>query len=172
MEPGVKGRLHWNGMSAPLVPSPLDYIGPREFAFHPPIGKIKPNLWRIRARLWSEVEIVNHATGIAIWIPWQYIGAVGENSDGLLIVGLNKELDFRGGRIQPRFSRVIEMPASRSEEWKPRCEVHRPPGPAPVIGIRVEPRGDSPMNKALITFGISALLVSLLAAIVSVFTRN
>ena len=80
-------------MSAPLVPSPLDYIGRRRFAFYPPIKNFEPNEWMLGTGSWTEVQIVNSRTGIEIWIPRQYIGAVSESSGVLLIVGLRKELE-------------------------------------------------------------------------------
>jgi hypothetical protein len=159
-------------VSAPLVPSPLDYIGLRRFAFYPPIKNVQPNEWVLGAGSWSEVQIVNSQTGAEIWIPRQYIGAVSETHDPVLIVGLVKELEYRAGTLEPRVKRIIEMP--QAVEKGPTVSKDSPPrpsGPAPVIGIRVENREDSPMNKALVTLGIGAIVVSLLGALLSVFAR-
>ncbi len=159
-------------MSAPLVPSPLDYIGFRRFAFYPPIKNVQPNEWVLGAGSWSEVQIVNSQTGAGIWIPRQYIGAVSETYDPVLIVGLVKELEYRAGALEPRVKRVIQMP--QNVEKRPRLTEDpssRPSGPAPVIGIRIENREDSPMNKALVTLGIGAIVVSLLGAFLSVLAR-
>lgn len=159
-------------MSAPLVPSPLDYIGRRRFAFHPPIKNVQPNEWVLGLGSWSEVQIVNSQTGAEIWIPRQYIGAVSETYDPVLVVGLVKELQYRAGALEPRVKRVIPMP--QNVEKRPRLggdDPSRPPGPADVIGIRVEDREDSPMNKALIALGVGAIVVSLLGAFLSVFAR-
>jgi hypothetical protein len=47
----------------------------------------------------------------------------------------------------------------------------RPPGPAPVIGIRVENREDSPMSRALVVLAVAALIVALVAAVLALFRR-
>lgn len=160
-------------MSAPLVPSPLDYIGPRRFAFYPAIKNAGPNEWLLGKSSWAEVQVVNGHTGAKIWIPRQCIGAVSDSHDGLLIVGLTKELEYRAGALGPRFKHVIEMPAHI--EPPPRFRVQqsdaRPPGPAPVVGIRVEDRDDSPMSRAIVTLGVAALIVALIAAVLAVFRR-
>jgi hypothetical protein len=160
-------------MSAPLVPSPLDYIGRRRFAFYPAIRNIQPNEWVLGTGSWSEVQVVNSQTGAEIWIPRQYIGAVSETHDPVLVVGLIKELEYRAGALEPRVKRVIEMPqvGEKRPVLTDPSDSLRPSGPAPVIGIRVENRDDSPMNRALILLGVGAIVVSLLAALLSVLAR-
>ena len=155
-------------MSAPLVPSPLDYVGRRRFAFYPPIKNIQPNDWVLGAGSWSEVQVVNSRTGCEVWIPRPYIGAVSETHDSVLIVGLTKDLEYRAGTLGPRIKRVIEMPRVLQET----PEVSgRQPGPAPVIGIRLEHRDDSRVSKAVATLGIGVLVISLLSALISAMAR-
>lgn len=158
-------------ISEPLSPSPLDCIGLRRFAFYPPIRNLDPNEWTLGAGSWTEVQVVNASTGTEIWIPRQYIGAVSASSGSALIVGLRKELEYRAGTLEPRFKRVIEMPhkADDAMNWKD-CDERRSAGPAPVIGIRVENRENSPMNNALLALGIASIL-SFLAFAISVLTR-
>ena len=159
-------------MSAPLVPSPLDYIGPRRFAFYPPIRNAEPNEWLLGKGSWTEVQVVNAQTGAKIWIPRQAIGAVSDSHDGILIVGLTKELEYSAGALGPRFKRVIEMPRDITLPQRPRIQPDtRPPGPAPVIGIRVENREDSPMSRAIVALAIAAIIVALIAAVLAVFRR-
>ena len=159
-------------MSAPLVPSPLDYIGPRRFAFYPAIKNAEPNEWLLGKGSWSEVQVVNAHTGGRMWIPRQCVGAVCDSQEGILIVGLTKELEFRAGALGPRFKHVIEMPRDSKTQPRPRIQPDpRPPGPAPVIGIRVEHREDSPMSRAIVTLGVAAIIVSLVAAVLAVFRR-
>ncbi len=159
-------------MSAPLVPSPLDYIGPRRFAFYPAIKNAEPNEWLLGKGSWSEVQVVNAHTGGRMWIPRQCVGAVCDSHEGILIVGLTKELEFRAGALGPRFKRVIEMPRDSKTQPRPWVQPHpRPPGPAPVIGIRVEHREDSPMSRAIVTLAVAAIIVSLVAAVLAVFRR-
>ncbi len=116
--------------------------------------------------------MVNAATGGELWIPRQYVGAVSDTHGPLLIVGLTKELEYRAGALAPRVKRIIEMPRAEGEtESTPVHNPRRFSGPAPVIGIRVENREDSSMNKALVTLGIGALVMSLLAALISTLAR-
>lgn len=158
-------------ISEPLAPSPLDCIGLRRFAFYPSIRDFEPNEWTLGAGSWTEVQVVNSRTGTEIWIPRQYIGAVSESNGPVPIVGLRKELEYRAGKLSPRFKRVIEMP--QQGDVAPNTgltEQRRAPGPAPIIGIRVENRENSPMNNALLALGI-AFIISFLALAVSVVTR-
>ncbi len=159
-------------MSAPFVPSPLDYIGLRRFAFYPAVKNVEPNEWLLGTGSWTEVQVVNACTGTEAWIPRRCIGAVSDGHDGLLLVGLTKELEYRGGSLGPRVKRVIEMPQDTSP--RPRfafAPEPRPPGPAPVIGIRIEESDDSRMTRAIVTLAAAALIVALVAAVLAVFRR-
>ena len=159
-------------MSAPLVPSPLDYIGRRRFAFYPAIKDIEPNEWLLGTGTRSEVQVVNSSTGGEIWVPRQYIGAVSESGGPIVIVGLTKELKYRDGNLEPRVKRVIEMPQTVPETPKFKLFSARRAGPAHVVGIRIENKEDSPKNRVLATIGIGALLASLLGTLISVFART
>lgn len=158
-------------MSAPLVPSPLDYVGRRRFAFYPPVKNADPNEWLLGTGSWSEVQVVNARTGHEIWIPRQYVGGVSGSSAGPLVVELKKELEFRSGALEARVRRVIEMPnATRKAEAAAKTTA-RSSGPAPVVGIRLEDRAESTMSKAIVTLGIGALGVWLLAVLLSALAR-
>jgi len=154
-------------MSAPLVPSPLDYIGRGRFAFYPPIRLAGPNSWILGAGSWSEVQVINAQTGREIWVPRQYIGAVGDNRDAL-VVGLTQQLDFRAGEILPRANRrVIEMPLPAAAKGDPPIKFHHA-GPAHIIGIRLEKQPRSTFQKAPFRVGVCVLfVVGLLALFVS-----
>ena len=157
-------------MSARLVPSPLDYVGRRRFTFYPPIKNALPNEWMLGVRSWAEVQVVNPASGRELWVPHQYIGAVSESGE-LLVVGLTTELELRQGLIEPRRKRIIEMPHTTAKAEAPDESSARNAGPATVVGIRLEDRAESTMSKAIVMLGVSALLISLLAALLSVFNR-
>jgi hypothetical protein len=153
-------------MSAPLLPSPLDYVGRRKFVFYPPIAHPDPNEWMLGTGSRSQVQVVNACTGREIWISRQYIGAVSETSSPLLIVGLTKSLRFREGTVEPRVKRVIEMPpAPRSQPENRFGSSPRNSAPASVTAIRLEPRSDSALNKAMIVTFVSAVVVALVAAV-------
>ncbi len=156
-------------MSAPLVPSPLDYIGRRRFAFYPAIAHSDPNEWLLGTGSRTEVQVINAQTGQEVWISRQYIGAVSETADLFLVVGLKQTLRCRSGSAEPSVKRVIEMPATRSDLPRaPRIERVAPRlSPAPVVGIRLEQRSESALNKALFTTCIGALVVILVAALIT-----
>ncbi len=154
-------------MSAPLLPSPLDYVGRRRFAFYPPIAHPDPNEWLVGGGSHAEIQVVNARTGHEIWISRQYIGAVSETSSPLLVVGLTKALTFREGAVEPKVKRVIEMPVSAAtgEGSLPKASLRS--HPAPVIEIRLESKSDSALNKAMISTCIGAIVVALLAALIA-----
>ncbi|MDQ2711967.1 MAG: hypothetical protein M3Y24_06990 [Acidobacteriota bacterium] len=154
-------------MSAPPVPSPLDYVGYRRFAFYPPIVHPDPNDWRVGSSSRSAVQVVNVQTGSELWISRQYIGAVSE-TDSSLIVGLTKALDARAGTIEPRVKRVIEMPSISSASNR-LTERNASGGSlrAPVIQIRLESPGHSVLNKALVITCAAAIVLALLAALIT-----
>jgi hypothetical protein len=151
-------RYTWE-MAAPFVPSPLDCIGRKRFAFYPPIENGGPNVWLLGAGSRSEVQAVNAQTGTEIWIARQYIGAVCDHTS-VLTVGLRKALEFREGVLQPRVKRVIEMPQAASD----RFQVRREQGPAAVVAIRLDDGKKSSINKAVVGVAIASLLAALLAA--------
>ena len=157
-------------MSAPLVPSPLDYVGRRRFAFYPPVKNAGPNEWLLGTGSWSDVQVVNARTGHELWVPRQYVGGV-SSASGLLIVELKKELEFRSGMLEPRVNRVIEMPSAAKKAEPAAKTAARTSGPAPVVGIRLEDRAESTMSKAIVTLGIGALGIWLLAVLLSALAR-
>jgi len=150
-------------MSAPLVPSPLDYIGRKSFAFYPPVRQAGPNSWILGASSWSEVQVINAQTGGELWIPRPFIGAVSDNYDSL-VVGLTQQVELRKGKIVPHTSRrVIQMPVRRDQPF-----VHHRPGPAHVIGIRLEKAQPTTFQKAPFRVCVCVLFVAgLLALVVS-----
>ncbi|MGH9694584.1 MAG: hypothetical protein ACRD5Z_10605 [Bryobacteraceae bacterium] len=155
-------------MSAPLVPSPLDYIGARRFAFYPAIKNADPNEWVLGTGSRSEVQVINAQTGREIWVPRQHIGAVSDAGHSLLTVGLRKPLDLRSGSLEPRVKRVIEMPREDSDQ----CAWRSPsPHPAPVIAIRLDDSRKSTASKAIVGLAIGSLLACLLASLIATAAR-
>jgi hypothetical protein len=156
-------------MSAPLVPSPLDYIGRRHFALYPAIRNTTPNVWMLGTGSWSEVQFVNAKTGSEIWVPRVYIGAVSESVDSL-VVGLTQDLELRGDEVAPRGRRVIEMPLHPHLPVKRHFAVEHT-GPAPVIGIRLERPEPSTFHKTPFRLGIFVLFVAGLLALIAAASR-
>jgi hypothetical protein len=146
-------------MAAPFVPSPLDCIGRKRFAFYPSIEKGGPNEWLLGTSSRSEIQAVNAQTGTEIWIARQYIGAVSDHTD-VLTVGLRKTLEMHNGAVQPCVKRVIEMPQVAGHG----LEIRRQQGPAAVVAIRLEDGRKSPVNKAVVAVAIASLVAALMMA--------
>jgi hypothetical protein len=157
-------------MSAPLVPSPLDYIGRRRFAFYPAIKNASPNEWHIGGGSWSEVQVVNAHNNLELWVPRQFIGAVSEPDESLPVVGLRRELEFHHGLVEPRSRGIIEMPVSQAPRFGLGIESEeerKQAGPASVVDIRLSERSDSSLNRAVATLAIGAIVVCLLSALLA-----
>jgi hypothetical protein len=124
-------------MAIPPIPPPLESLGNRPFSFYPAILNIEHNEWLYRKATWSEVLVTNAKTGEDLWIPRRFLGELSRIDDPVVIVGLNKELEYRGGAVWPYQRRVIQMPLAVNDE--PRAATVAPRSePAAVIGIRVE----------------------------------
>src|SRR5689334_11438735 len=123
-------------MSSPGNPASLDHLSTRPFSFYPAIIGIEHNEWLFRKAAWAEILVVNCKSGNEVWIPRRYVGEVSKVDDAVLIVGLTKELEFKGGAVWPYQQRVIEMPVAVGAG--PRSTVaEQPATPPPTIaGMR------------------------------------
>ncbi len=120
-------------MSAPLVPSPLDYLGRRKFVLYPAIANAGPNEWLRGRSSWSETQLVNAVTGHELWVPWQYICGVSDRAGLELVVELKEDLEFRDGNVSaPRQARDHHAGTAKDSASRER----RRGGPGPVIGIK------------------------------------
>ena len=148
------------------MPSPLDCIGRKRFAFYPHIQDADPNSWLLGASSWGEVQVINAQTGRDFWIPRQYVGAVSDSHDSL-VVGLTQQLDFRNGEVfRHSHPKVIEMPLLKH----PSASVQRSV-PANVVAIRLEQKRLSTFQKAPFRVGVALLFVTGLLALVESASR-
>jgi hypothetical protein len=99
-------------MSAPPIPPSLDQMSRRAFSFFPPILNVEHNEWRLRKTTWSEILVVNAKSDLEVWIPRRLLGEVSSIDEPMMIVGLNKELEYKAGAVWPHERRVLEMPAA------------------------------------------------------------
>ena len=149
-------------MASPPIPPQLDHLVTRPFSFYPPIVGIEHNEWLFRKASWSEIMVLNCKSSSEIWISRRYIGEVSRVDDPVLIVGLIRELEYKGGMVIPFQRRVIEMPlavgggaqvaAGRSE-------------PAPIVGIRVS----SPTDRRIIKLICGAVIAAIVLATFAVY---
>jgi hypothetical protein len=124
--------------SPPIVPSLL-HLAARPFSFYPAIAGVTHNEWRLHKATWQDWLVVNSRTNEEISVPRRFLGEVSSTDHPVLIVGLLRELQCTNGVALPFERRVIEMPVAAGGENDPR-PLPRSGGPAPVIGIRLEPR--------------------------------
>src|ERR1700730_6240075 len=103
-------------MSIAPLPTPFQHLGGRRFSFYPPIRNLEPNEWLYRRATWSECVVANARTGEEVWVPRIFLGEVSRVDDPIMIVALNRELEWRGGAIIPRQRRVIELPVRVHDE--------------------------------------------------------
>lgn len=150
-------------MASPPIPPSLDRLAARPFSFYPPIVNVEHNEWLFRKATWSEIQVVNCRSGEEIWISRRFVGEVSRIDEPVLIVGLGRELELKSGLIVPVQRRIIEMPLAVGAPVVARASSVERNGPAPVVGIRLEP----PDRRALksIPIAVSALVVLSLAAI-------
>lgn len=156
-------------MAAPVPPS-LEQLGDRPFSFYPPIIGVAHNEWAFRRATWSEMLIVNRTTSEEVWIPRRFIGEVSRVDEPVVIIGLSKELEFRGGMIVPHERRVIELPRTANNLPSPAGtapEIR----PAPVVGIRLESGAESRVGRMLIAM-IAVGIVACIAIIAVLSTSS
>lgn len=120
-------------MASPPIPPLLEHLAGRPFAFYPAILNAQHNQWFFRKATWSEFVVVNGKTGLELSIPRRFVGDVSSIDEPVLIVGLQRELEYRDGAVWPHRRRVIEMPMAVGDT----AGASRG-GPAPVVGIRLE----------------------------------
>jgi len=155
-------------MSIAPLPTPLQHLGGRRFSFYPPIRNLEPNEWLYRRATWSECVVVNAQSGEEVWVPRIFLGEVSRIDEAVMIVGLNRQLEWRSGKIIPLERRVIELPVSVNE----RAGNDKPPRsgpPAPVVNIRLEPK---PEARAWKWVGVAAVLGAVAFTIVADVARQ
>src|SRR5580658_1915135 len=106
-------------MSIAPLPTPLQHLGGRRFSFYPPIRNLEPNEWLYRRATWSECVVVNAQSGEEVWVPRIFLGEVSRIDEPVMIVGLNRQLEWRSGKIIPVERRVIEWPTAVNDARPP-----------------------------------------------------
>jgi len=135
-------------MPVPPIPPPLEHMGQRPFSFYPPILNIEHNEWIFRRATWSEILVSNTKTNAEVWVSRRYLGEISRIEEPIMILGLNKELEYKTGQLWPAQRRVIEIPRSVNEGFRAPI-IHPPPGPAPVVGIRLEDSTEKRIGKLI-----------------------
>ena len=155
-------------MASPPIPPQLEHLVTRPFSFYPPIVGIEHNEWLYRKANWSEILVVNCRSGAELWIPRSFVGEVARVEDPVLIVGLTRELEYKGGMIVPFQRRVIEMPVAVGGQALTAAEEERIM-PAAIVGIRTA----SPTDRRIFKLIGVAVLTAIVAYVLAVnFSRE
>ena len=149
-------------MASPPIPPQLDHLITRPFSFYPPIIGIEHNEWLYRKASWSEILVVNCKSGEEVWISRRYIGEVSRVDDPVLIVGLVRELEYKGGMVVPFQRRVIEMPVAVGGNRAASSAGERP-APGIIVGIRMASAQDKRIFKLIGAAVTVAILLYVLA---------
>jgi len=156
-------------MASPPIPPSLEHLVTRPFSFYPPIVNVEHNEWLFRKASWSEIQVVNCKSSAEIWIPRRFIGEVSRIEDPVLIVGLNRELEYSGGMIVPFQRRVIQMPMAVGSEFSSPSHAPERPSPASIVGIRTESPTDTRIFKLI---GAAVALAIILYLVVVSISRG
>ncbi|MBI3666834.1 MAG: hypothetical protein HY236_11540 [Acidobacteria bacterium] len=142
-------------------PSSLQSLGGRPFCFFPAIRNVEHNKWTYVRETWSEILVANVKSGQEVWIPRHFLGPVSESEQPVLIVGLARELELKGGAVWPYQHAVIEMPAP------PPVADHEPAQPAGTPGLLAAPATESKLGRLILytlLLGLGACLLVVLFA--------
>jgi hypothetical protein len=149
-------------MASPSQPPSIDNLGDRRFSFYPPIVGIERNEWISRQTTWSEMHVFNPAMNLEVWIPRSYLGEISKVEEPVMIIGLKRELEYKGGSVWPFQRRVLEMPAN------PIAAKGLPPRELPKMSVmqslRLNDGAESGVTKLLAT-ALTIFLVVTVAGI-------
>ena len=98
----------------------------RRFSFYPAIRGIEHNEWTQQDSTWSEVQVRNVTSGQEFWIPKRYLGGISSSDSPVLILGLQRELEFKAGGVFPYRQIVTEMPSTPAARKPPAAPVPQP----------------------------------------------
>jgi len=115
---------------SPSIQPPLESLSGRRFSFYPAIRNVEQNEWTLARETWSEILVVNAAKDLEVWVPRKYISGISSSDSPVLIVGLNRELQFQAGNVWPYREKVVTMPDRRPPSESGGAKETAPP-PAP-----------------------------------------
>ena len=136
----------------------LRQLGSRPFSFYPPILGIEHNEWTFQQGAWSEILVHNTKSSEELWVPRRFVSGVSQVDEPVMIVGLNKQLECKSGRVSPHEKRVIQMPKPNTPPPATEQEAPAKFNAAQVAGIRME-RGEGKLTRVI----LGALALGILA---------
>ena len=146
------------------VPGTLTFedIGDRLFAFYPPILNIEHNEWRMKRIEWSEMLVENPRMALEIWVPRTWLGEVSRVDEPHLIIGLKRELEYKGGSLIPYQRKVVDMP--RPNIARPAAVHEITARPSVTDEIRRSTGAENKLAKGLL-FALAVALTAIAIAV-------
>ena len=142
------------------MPAPeLEKFAGRPFSFYPPILGVEHNEWTYKQSTWSEIQVHNTKTDMDVWVPHRFLGEISRIDEPVMIVGLNQELEYKGGAVRANTRRVVPMP--RSARPAPASGEEHPEPPPPK-------RSGSGTEKKIALLIATSLLVAILGTFLGV----
>ncbi|MCC6586112.1 MAG: hypothetical protein IT168_05285 [Bryobacterales bacterium] len=145
-------------MAAPIPPT-LDELGERPFSFYPPIVNIEHNEWTYKKGNWSEILVRNSKINSEVWIPRSYLGEISKIDEPVMIVGLRRELEYKGGSIWPYTRRVVSMPGKAVPDVPPGAEAFEPPPTNLRQSLRLNEGAEGGIGKMLMWVAIVGIVI-------------
>ena len=102
----------------------------RRFSFYPAIRGIEHNEWTLKDSTWSEVQVRNEHSEQEFWIPKRHLGEISSSDSPVLILGLQREMEFKAGGLYPHRQLVTEMPSTPASRRPTPAQVAEPKQPA------------------------------------------
>ncbi len=152
-------------MASSPVALQLEQLGDRRFSFFPPIVGVEHNEWTFGESKWSESSVRNCKSGVEIWIPRAYVGDVSKVEEPVMIVGLRRELEYKGGILSPHSRRVLNMPGTPVASVRPANEF---PRPASGLSVRAALRSAGGAEGRVGKLLALALLAGLLLTVIGI----
>jgi hypothetical protein len=137
--------------------STLEEFGERPFSFYPPLLGVEHNEWTYRKSTWSEILVQNTQNDLGIWIPRVFLGEVSQVDKPVMIVGLRRELEYRGGAVWLHERRIVEMPKAVNEPPPPSAEKVSSPQPPASMNVRMGGAESKVGRLILIAIGVGIL---------------
>lgn len=154
-------------MPEPSVP-PHDDLAGRIFSFYPPILNVENNEWRLVEATWSEFVVANTQQDLEVAVPRGFIGPISQVERPVVIVGLNKELEYRAGQVRPTTRKVATMPSKPMAIPFPKPSSTADEGPhglQAITGVGGSATESRISRMIVFTFGSVAFLAILLWAL-------
>ncbi len=144
------------------IPQSLDELIGRQFSFYPPIVAVDHNEWVFVRGTWSEVLVHNSKTNIEVWIPRAYLGELSKVDEPVMIVGLRRELEFKGGAVWPYSRRILDMP----RPLHAHAAGETPVRPSPPSSLRRDGGAESRVGRLVALVLAAGIVFTLVVALV------